>query len=344
MNMGVNTENVTEHQKDLNSSSILEVRNLEIKYITDRAVMHAVNGISFHIDNGETVGLVGETGAGKTTTALSLLNLVPNPPGKITNGEILYKGEDVLKMDKHKIRNLRGAKISMIFQDPMTALNPTHTVGSQIMEVLLLHGAKNKKEAAKRTMELLEMVGIPGERECEYPHQFSGGMKQRVVIAMALACDPQLLIADEPTTALDVTIQAQVLSLINKLKQTYSTSMLLITHDLGVVAEVCDRVMIMYAGEIVEVGTLDEVYNNTKHPYTKGLFQSIPDLDSEEERLQTIPGLMPDPAALPQGCKFCPRCGNKMEICQTEQPQTLEIAPGHLVKCHLYSNTAADKE
>ncbi len=312
----------------------LEIKDLTIHYITSDGVVKAVNGVSFDVEKGETLGLVGETGAGKTTIALGILRLVSDPPGKILGGEILYEGEDILKMSDEKLRELRGGKVSMIFQDPMTALNPVLTVGDQIAEMIHLHNDCTHQESLVRAGEMLETVGIPAERADEYPHQFSGGMKQRVVIAIALACNPQLLIADEPTTALDVTIQAQVLSMIKALKEERGTSMILITHDLGVVAETCDKVAIMYAGEIVESGTLQHIFNETAHPYTEGLFGSLPSLDKDVDRLTPIEGLMPDPTDLPAGCKFNPRCPVATEECRATEPELREIAPGHLVRCH----------
>ena len=295
--------------------------------------MEAVNKLNLTLGKGESLGLVGETGAGKTTTALGIMGLIPDPPGIVTGGEIIFEGEDLLKLNKKKMRAIRGKKISMIFQDPMTSLNPVMTVGSQIAESIRIHEKCSKADAAVKATEMLELVGIPGERYGEYPHQFSGGMKQRVVIAIALSCNPELLLADEPTTALDVTIQAQVLDLIVKLKKEKQTSMILITHDLGIVAEVCDKVAIMYAGEIVEYGSLEQIYNHTCHPYTKGLFGSIPDLDSHVKRLSPIPGLMPDPAALPKGCSFCPRCTCAGNRCEGENPEMTEVETGHFVKC-----------
>lgn len=319
------------------SEHLLEVKDLTIHYASGRRVVEAVNHLSFHLEKGETLGLVGETGAGKTTTALGILNLIPNPPGKIKSGEILFDGEDLRKKSRREMQKIRGEKISMIFQDPMTSLDPVVPVGDQIAEVIRLHQTKSRAEAAKRAVEMLELVGIPGERYGEYPHQFSGGMKQRVIIAIALACNPALLIADEPTTALDVTIQAQILELIAKLKQEFNTSVLLITHDLGVVAEICNYVAIMYAGEIVEYGTLRHIYKNAKHPYTEGLFGSIPNLNSDAERLKPIQGLMPDPANLPKGCTFSPRCPYATDRCRETRPAPTEVEPGHLVQCHKYA-------
>lgn len=315
---------------------LLRIEDLWVQYKTDEAIVSAVNGISLDLSKGENLGLVGETGAGKTTTALSILRLLPSGIGHIMKGNIEFNGQDMLSLNEIDMRNIRGSLISMIFQDPMTSLNPVLTVGDQISEVLLLH-EYSKTQVEKRVDEILELVGIPARRKEEYPHQFSGGMKQRIVIAMAIACEPMLLIADEPTTALDVTIQAQVLEMMNELKKKLNTSMLLITHDLGVVAEMCDKVAIMYAGEIVEYGSLEDVYetNREHHPYTVGLFGSIPDMSKEEARLSPIGGLMPDPTSLPEGCKFHTRCSQCMEICRVESPKIVDIN-GHRIKCHLF--------
>ena len=318
--------------------SFLDIKNLTIHYITDDGVVKAVNGIDLALEKGDTLGLVGETGAGKTTTALGIMGLVPDPPGKVISGEIFYDGEDLLKKSNAEMRKIRGGQISMIFQDPMTALNPVLRVGDQIAEVVHLHGNCSRAEAMERAIKMLEMVGIPAERANEYPHQFSGGMKQRVVIAIALACEPQLIIADEPTTALDVTIQAQVLDMMSDLKKEIGTSMILITHDLGVVAETCDKVAIMYAGEIVEYGDLKSIFKETAHPYTKGLFGSLPSLDQKTHRLKPIAGLMPDPANLPEGCKFNPRCPYATEACKHVTPEYKEYEPGHFAACHLLNN------
>ena len=314
--------------------SLLEIRDLRIHYVTDDATVEAVNGVDLTIEKGETLGLVGETGAGKTTTALGILRLIPDPPGRIVSGEILYNGEDILQIRDSELRKLRGNEISMIFQDPMTALNPTMRVGEQVAEVIRLHEGCSKAAAIKRSVEMLEMVGIRAERSTDYPHQFSGGMKQRVVIAMALACKPKLLLADEPTTALDVTIQAQVLEMMRDLKNRLGTSMLLITHDLGIVAETCDKVAIMYAGEIVEYGDIYQVFENVLHPYTVGLFGSLPSLDKEVRRLSPIEGLMPDPSDLPDGCAFHPRCPYVTDRCLQEKPAYRQAEPGHFVRCH----------
>lgn len=320
----------------MDNEKLLEINNLTVHYTVEHTVTRAVNNVTLSLNKGETLGLVGETGAGKTTLALSLLRLVPNPPGKIVSGEIHFEGRDILAFDEKELRHLRGEKISMIFQDPMTSLNPVMTVGEQIAEVVRLHNKISRVDANCRAVDALEAVGIPGERFSEYPHQFSGGMKQRVMIAMALACKPELLIADEPTTALDVTIQAQVLSLMMGLKERDGTSMILITHDLGVVAETCDKVAIMYAGEIVEYGTLEDIFEHPCHPYTKGLFESLPSLDKDVDRLTPIPGMMPNPAALPEGCYFAERCGCCKENCTACHPEIHEITPGHFVRCFLF--------
>ena len=314
---------------------LLDVKELVIHYETDDGIVQDLNGVSLQIFSGKTLGLVGETGAGKTTLAKGIMQLIPNPPGKIKSGEVWYNGNDLLKKNKEDMRKIRGREISMIFQDPMTALNPVMTVREQIMEVILQHNNVNKEKAGKRADHMLELVGIPATRGKEYPHQFSGGMKQRVIIAMALACQPKLLIADEPTTALDVTIQAQVLDLIQNLKARDNTSMLLITHDLGIVAQICDYVAIMYAGEIVEYGTVQEVYKNMKHPYTKGLMASIPNLVQNVKRLQTIDGLMPDPTCLLQGCKFADRCKFATDACREKVPDMVSVGGSHTVRCIL---------
>ncbi len=315
------------------SEEILNVKDLVIHYFTDSGEVAAVNGISFSLKKGETLGLVGETGAGKTTTALGLMRLVPNPPGRIVSGEIWLKDKDIAKANEVQMRLIRGNDISMIFQDPMTSLNPVMRVGDQIAEVVRMHRKVSRVEAEMIAADMLETVGIPRERMGEYPHQFSGGMKQRVVIAIALACRPEIIIADEPTTALDVTIQAQVLELMRNLRKEYQTAMLLITHDLGVVAEICSKVAIMYAGYIVECGTLEEVYEHTAHPYTKGLFGSLPSMNTKEKRLHPINGLMPDPTALPKGCPFAPRCKECFEACNSTMPDDIALSETHFVRC-----------
>ena len=317
----------------MNTENLLDIKDLVIRYETSDGVVYAVNGVNLQIKKGTTLGLVGETGAGKTTVAKGIMRIIPNPPGRIVSGEILFEGENLLAKDESEMRKIRGNEISMIFQDPMTSLNPVMTVGDQIAEVIAIHQNLDKKGAKEKAKEMLEMVGIPAEREGEYPHQFSGGMKQRVVIAIALACNPQLLIADEPTTALDVTIQAQVLDMMTSLKDKMDTSMLLITHDLGVVAQICDNVAIMYAGEVVEYGNLHEVFKSTAHPYTEGLFGSIPSLTAEVKRLSPIEGLMPDPMNLPSGCKFSPRCKYATERCRSEVPPMTDLGGTHCAKC-----------
>lgn len=313
----------------------LSVKDLHVHYLTSDANVYAVNGISFELERGKTLGLVGETGAGKTTIARAILGILPKPAGRVTSGEIEFEGKSIYKLPEKELQKIRSNKITMIFQDPMTALNPVMTVGEQIAEVVELHNGGDRDAAKKRAVEMLETVGIPAERYSEYPHQFSGGMKQRVIIAIALACQPKLLIADEPTTALDVTIQAQVLDLIQNLKKRDNTSMLLITHDLGVVAQTCDYVAIMYAGEIVEYGTLREVYKDIRHPYTKGLMASIPNLVEQVERLQAIDGLMPDPTNLAKGCKFADRCKYATAACMEKVPEMKSVGGEHMVRCIL---------
>ena len=323
-------------KKDL----VLDIRDLVVHYETEDADVHAVNGIDIQVGKRRTLGLVGETGAGKTTTARAILNLVPNPPGKIKSGEILLDGQDVLKMSAADLEKMRGNEVAMIFQDPMTALNPVMTVGDQIGESIELHQHVSKKEAFEMAKEMLRTVGIAESRAYDYPHQFSGGMKQRVVIAIALACSPKLLIADEPTTALDVTIQAQVLELMKELIQNKDMSMILITHDLGVVAEVCEDVAVMYAGRIVEQGTADDIFNQTRHPYTEGLFDSLPNLKQRGEELVPIKGLMPDPSDLPPGCAFAPRCPYATDACTRAVPKlrNTEGRETHKVACLAYED------
>lgn len=294
-----------------------------------------MNKVSFTLEKGRTLGLVGETGAGKTTIAKSIMGILPDPPAKVVGGSICLEGVDLLKASEETMLNVRGDKVAMIFQDPMTALNPLMTVGDQITEGLLLHSDMSHEEAVKKAEEMIEMVGIPRERYCEYPFQFSGGMKQRIVIAMALACEPDLLLGDEPTTALDVTIQAQVLELIQKLKEKYGTSMILITHDLGVIAQTCDDVAVIYAGRIVEYGHKREIFKNPSHPYTQGLFDSLPDMNDESERLKPIMGMPPDPTALPKGCSFHPRCPYADGKCSDDREvPRVELGSGHYCFCH----------
>ena len=318
---------------------VLDIKDLVVHYETEDSDVHAVNGIDIAIGKQRTLGLVGETGAGKTTTALSIMNLVPDPPGVIKSGSITLEGKDVLKMSDAELEAMRGNDVAMIFQDPMTALNPVMTVGEQIAESLELHQNLKPEEALEKAKEMLKLVGIAETRANDYPHQFSGGMKQRVVIAIALACSPKLLIADEPTTALDVTIQAQVLELMKDLINNRDMSMLMITHSLGIVAEICDDMAVMYAGRIVEKGTVDDVFNSMRHPYTEGLFNSLPNLKEQGEMLEPIKGLMPDPADLPPGCTFAPRCPYASEACSASVPtlQSVDGSSTHFVACHAYA-------
>ena len=327
------------------SERLLEIKNLHVMYKTDEDDVYALNGINLHLDKGETLGLVGETGAGKTTIALSILKLLPEQTGFITDGEIHFDGKDIVHMKEAEMRALRGNDISMIFADPMSALNPLHTVGNQIAEVIELHNHGMKHEdVEKKVDEMMELVGIPAERKTEYPHQFSGGMRQRIVIAIALSCNPRLLLADEPTTALDVTIQAQVLKMMDDLKQRLNTAMIMITHDLGVVAQICSSVAIIYAGEIVEYGKIEDIYEGDKHhPYTVGLFGSIPDITSTAKRLTPIDGLMPDPTKPLPGCRFADRCPHAREICHKKSPEVADLN-GHKIKCFLYSQEGKTKE
>lgn len=317
---------------------ILEIEDLIVHYETEDGLVEAVNGISLKIPKGRTLGFVGETGAGKTTTALSVLKLIQSPPGVIKGGKILLDGKDVLSMSTSELEVMRGNEVSMIFQDPMTSLNPVLTVGDQISEVILVHNKITRAEAMERAKEMLRTVGIPEDRVGDFPHQFSGGMKQRVVIAIALACNPKLLIADEPTTALDVTIQAQVLDLMKDLRNKFGTSMLMITHDLGIVAEICDEVSVIYAGRIVEHGNLEDVFNHTMHPYTEGLFNSLPDIDNRTAKLKPIPGLIADPSNLPKGCEFAPRCAYATEKCMNCKTEGKWMSDTHYVACWAYDD------
>lgn len=322
-----------EEHIEKNEEVLLSVKNLTTHYVTrEIGTCEAVRNVSFDIHKGETLGLVGETGAGKTSIALSILRLLQVPPAKIVGGEIYWGAKNLLKVHEREMRKIRGGEISMVFQDPMTALNPVDTVGDQIAEVIYLHQKVTKVESKRLAAEMLEVVGIPKERFGEYPHQFSGGMKQRVIIAMALACNPKLLIADEPTTALDVTIQAQVLRMMNDLKSKNGTAVLLITHDLGVIAEMCQRVAVIYSGEIVEMGTAEDLFDRTAHPYTMGLFDSLPRVSSGD-RLIPIPGMMPDPSNLPKGCKFAERCKYATDVCREQEVGLTEIEPGHYCRC-----------
>jgi oligopeptide/dipeptide ABC transporter ATP-binding protein len=315
------------------NNTFLSVKDLKVEYRSGKSIVHAVNGVSFDLARGKTLGLVGETGAGKTTTAKTIMRILPEFTARVAGGEIILDGEDLLSLSEKDMRKIRGEKVSMIFQDPMTALNPLMTVGEQIAEAVRLHNEVSRVDAQRRAVEMLEMVGIPSERFKQFPHEFSGGMKQRVVIAEALACNPELLIADEPTTALDVTIQAQVLEMIRNLRDRLNTAMIMITHNLGVVAEVCDDVAVIYAGEIIEQGSKRDIFKHAAHPYTLGLFASLPSMAVASKRLQPIEGLMPDPSNLPDGCRFNPRCPHATDECRTESVRLTEVAPGHLCRC-----------
>ncbi|XXJ20614.1 ABC transporter ATP-binding protein [Desulfovibrio caledoniensis] len=324
----------------MSNTSLLSIKDLHVRYTTDNSTVQAVSGLNLSIEKGQTLGLVGETGAGKTTMAMSVMRLIAEPPGRITDGEILFEGQDLLKASPATMRKVRGGKIAMIFQDPMTSLNPIMPVDEQVAEMIALHNDVNKQESLKRALAMLETVGIQPDRAGEYPHQFSGGMKQRVVIAIALACNPALLIADEPTTALDVTIQAQVLELMKGLKRKFDTAMIMITHDLGIVAETCDHVAIMYAGRIVEQADTASLYADPRHPYTKGLFASIPNVEEERESLAVIPGLPPEPTDMPTGCPFHPRCSKAMDQCRVAAPAPVSVGGNHLVACFLEGGAA----
>ncbi|RMF01881.1 MAG: ABC transporter ATP-binding protein [Chloroflexi bacterium] len=322
---------------------LLQVKNLQTQFFTQDGVVKAVNGISYELNKGETLGIVGESGSGKSVGVMSVMRLIPSPPGKIVGGEVLFEGRDLLKVSEDEIRSIRGNKIAMIFQDPMTSLNPVIPIGKQISEALELHLGMDKKQAKARTIELLEMVGIPSaaDRVGNYPHQFSGGMRQRVMIAMGLSCNPQLLIADEPTTALDVTIQAQITDLVNRLREEIGMAIIWITHDLGVVAGLADRVIVMYAGRIVEEAPVVELYQNPRHPYTLGLLGSIPRLDEERpEKLTSVEGLPPDLIDYPQGCPFYARCPYRIDDCLKEPPPLKNISPGHRAACIIDVTTA----
>lgn len=317
---------------------LLDVENLHVEFRTDEETVYAVNGVSLQVGEGRTLGLVGETGAGKTTTAKALLRLTPKNNGFVTCDKLEVNGKAILSLSESELESMRGNDISMIFQDPMTSLNPVMTVGEQIAESIHIHQKLDNRSAKQKAKEMLELVGIPSVRVSDYPHQFSGGMRQRVVIAIALSCNPKILIADEPTTALDVTIQAQVLELMKDLKQRYRTSMIMITHDLGIVAEVCDEVAVMYAGQIVERGTLNDVFRHTLHPYTEGLFNSLPNIKNRTSRLKPIPGLMPDPTIIHGGCPFAPRCRYVTDACHRSRPSELQVHPSHYVACIAYEN------
>lgn len=321
----------------------LQVNDLIVEYTSDGKVIHAVNGVSFNLEKGKALALVGETGAGKTTIAKSLMRILPDPPAKIRGGSVVMNGQDLLQISELEMRKVRGKEISMIFQDPMTALNPTMRVGDQIAEVIHLHDKVSKAESKERAAKMLEMVGITAERYGEYPHQFSGGMKQRVVIAMALANSPQLLIADEPTSALDVTIQAQVMEMIKKLIDEQGTSLILITHDLGLVASMCDDVAVVYAGQIIEYGSKEAIFDHPAHPYTVGLFGAIPNLESDVRRLLNIKGLPPDPSDLPVGCPFSPRCAHASDVCRACKPSLIKIGEDHYCSCYIFNDMNAEE-
>ncbi len=330
-----------EQNVDKKGKLLLSVKGIEVRYETKDEVVQAVNDVSFDLNYGETIGLVGETGAGKTTIARTILRILPTPPAKFVKGEVWFDGQNLYDLKEEEMRQIRGGRISMVFQDPMTALNPVKRVGWQIAEAIRYHSDVTKKEADARAVEMLKLVGISPDRFREYPHQFSGGMKQRVVIAIALACNPDLLIADEPTTALDVTIQAQVLEMIEDLQKRQNTAMILITHDFGVVAKSCHKVGVVYAGEIIEYGTIKQVFERPMHPYTKGLFDAIPKMTTDVDRLSPILGAPPDPTNLPKGCKFYPRCKYASERCMEAVP-SYKMADGHQCKCHLYAVEAEE--
>lgn len=325
-------------------NALLEVNDLKTYFYTADGIIPAVDGVSFKIDRGETLGIVGESGSGKSVTARSIMRLVPNPPGKIINGSILFKGENILAKKEKQMRMIRGNKIAMIFQDPMTSLNPLFTVGNQIVEAIIIHQHVSKREAIERAVEMLKLVGIPSpeKRIKDYPHQMSGGMRQRVMIAMALCCQPDLLIADEPTTALDVTIQAQILELISDIKEKFNMSVMMITHDLGVVANIADRIIVMYAGKMMEYGDVEDIFANPLHPYTKGLMESIPRISSNEKRLKSIQGTLPDLTQDFKGCRFAPRCSCAKDICHNEEPPLVQNG-SRIVRCFQYLSGGDEK-
>ena len=325
---------------------LLEVDDLKMYFHTEDGVVRAVDGVSYTLDRGETLGVVGESGSGKSVTAMTIMGLISMPPGKIEGGDVRYRGRSILEMTEEEMQHIRGNDIAMIFQDPMTSLNPVYKIGKQVGEGLRLHRGYSKQEALKRATELLDLVGIPEpeKRVNEYPHQFSGGMRQRVMIAMALACDPDILIADEPTTALDVTIQAQILELMEDIRAKKNTGILMITHDLGVVAEMCSRVVVMYAGRIVEEAPVQELFADPKHPYTQGLIGSVPKLGSGVESLPSIPGSVPDLSVMPKGCKFAPRCKYAMDICHQQEPELADINEAGTRKCRCHLLNKIGKE
>lgn len=320
----------------MDNNLLLSIKNLKTYFYTDYGIVKAVDGISLQVGEKETLGIVGESGSGKSVTGLSALRLIPSPPGKIVDGEIVFQGKNLLSLSEKEMRHIRGNKISMIFQEPMTSLNPVFTVGNQIAEAITLHQGVHRKEAYEKTIDVLQQVGIPGphERIKQYPHQMSGGMRQRVMIAMAISCEPALLIADEPTTALDVTIQAQILDLLRNLKQTLNMAMILVSHDLGVIAEMADRIAVMYGGSVMEYGPAGEIFRRSLNPYTRGLLKSLPYYQKRKARFTTIPGQVPDPLNLPAGCKFHPRCDMVIDICRKMAPDFEEVHHGHWSKCH----------
>lgn len=327
-------------------TNLLKVENLKTYFYTEDGIIKAVDGVGFSVDKKQTVGIVGESGCGKSITALSIMQLIQSPPGKIIDGKIWFKGDDLLAYPEKRMRHIRGNDISMIFQEPMTSLNPVYTVGNQIIEVLLLHQNMKLKEARGKAINMLETAGIPRANRVidEFPHQLSGGMKQRAIIAMALACNPKLLIADEPTTALDVTIQAQILNLINAKKEEFKTGVILITHDLGIIAEMAEEVVVMYAGRVVEHAGVIDIFENPMHPYTIGLQNSSPDIKGNKKRLHVIRGSVPDPINMPPGCAFNPRCDNAINICQEKAPVLKELSDGRKVRCWLYVNHEEERE
>ncbi|MFD4819468.1 ABC transporter ATP-binding protein [Peribacillus butanolivorans] len=327
----------------MNNNKLLEISNLKTYFFSDKGPVPAVNGVDLYINKGETLGVVGESGCGKSVTSLSIMRLLTDTPGKVVDGSIRFEGKDLLSLSENEIREVRGNEIAMIFQEPMTSLNPVYKIGQQIGEAVQLHLKYDKKKAREHVIKMLKLVGIPRAEEIidEFPYQLSGGMRQRIMIAMAMSCDPTLLIADEPTTALDVTIQAQILELMRKLKEEKGTAIMLITHDLGVVAEMCDRVVVMYAGKVVEEADVLEIFENPKHPYTKGLLNSVPKMGQKTNRLESIPGNVPIPTNMPKGCKFAPRCSQAMDICQEQNPDLLQIEEGHQCRCFLYQSELA---
>lgn len=322
---------------------LLDVKGLETTFFTDNGAVKAVDNIHFHVHEGEVLGIVGESGCGKSVTSLSIMGLIPSPPGKITAGEILLAGKDLSKLSDKEMRAVRGKDVAMIFQEPMTSLNPLFTIGNQLVEAIRIHNKSwSKKQARARAVEIMKLVGLPRTEELidEYPHQLSGGMRQRVMIAMALVCDPKVLIADEPTTALDVTIQAQILKLMRELNERLNTAIVLITHDLGVVAETCERVLVMYAGQVVEEAPVNEIFKNPQHPYTKGLIQSVPDMRFKKDSLYSIPGNVPKPGSITTGCRFAPRCEFAMQRCVSETPPLYRTSDVHQARCFLVEEGA----